>query len=455
VALDESRSILVISGPNTGGKTVALKTTGLLVMMGLAGLPVPALEARINRFRQVLADIGDHQSIAENLSTYSAHVLRVNEMISTLDPPSLILLDEVGAGTDPVYGASLGIAVIDHFRSQGAYVVATTHHQAIKQYATQTPQAVNSSVELDSETLVPTYRLRPGIAAGSSALEIAEQLGLPESILGHARQLLDDKEIQVEKYLSILRSEMESVRKSRESFEDRLEQLKEQESRLEMEFRKREQDRQRLAQKALDQWRSEFKKDADRVVKGISNRFEAAKMRKRLKSKEEQLRETFRRKMAVTSRSEEQPKAGVGRKEFAEQDWVYDSFFKKKGQVVELSSGNAVLLVDGKRIRTQLQHLTKIEKKKVVKRPSPSVRFEVVEDTDPELNLIGCTVDDALDQLDKFLDRAFLSQLHEVRIIHGFGTGRLKNAVSTFLRDHSQVVKFKVEGGATLAVLRE
>ncbi len=453
--IDPDKSVLIISGPNAGGKTVALKTIGLFALMAHAGLPVPAAQVRMPRFRQVLADIGDHQSIDQSLSTFSAHILRIRQMMENLQAPSLILLDEIGAGTDPDYGASLGIAILDFFRDGGALVVATTHHQAVKRFASSSQFVQNASVSLDPSTLRPTYSLTMGEAGESSALEIAAQLGLPASVTAAARELLDEKQVQVESYLARLRQESADLAAERSELKGVREALERRETARQIEFQEREAARRREAERALDTWEREFRRESERFVKSVGDRFEAARLRQEMKNKQAILQEAFRRKMAGGLSGQPDPAAGSATiSDLKTGDLVYDSFFRKKGKVLELDGDNAILEVAGKRVSRPLAQLSRVESREVVRQPSRHVTLNIVENTDPELNLVGLSVEEALDRLDKFLDRAYLSELAEVRVIHGFGKGRLKDAVSDFLSGHRQVLSHRLEGGATVARLK-
>ncbi|MFQ5740011.1 MAG: endonuclease MutS2 [Acidobacteriota bacterium] len=454
VQMGPGANVLVISGPNTGGKTVALKTVGLFALLVQSGLPVPAAEAEFPVFRQVLADIGDRQSISDNLSTFSAHILRVKRMMESLDPPSLILLDEIGAGTDPVYGAALGIAIIDYFHSRETLVVATTHHHSIKQFATHTAGVENASVELDPVSLKPTFELKFGIAGGSSALEIAQQLGLERSLVDQARGLLEERHVQVERYLAGLRTELRSMEQSRRELRQQIDSVKRREAVLQEGFERRERKRQKEAEKALEKWSLDFRQETERFVKSVKDRFESARLRQQAKQKEKALKEAFRRKMLSRVKVESAGEARPSSEDLEEGDWVYSSAFRKRGRVLAIRQKEALVEMDAKKITVPVRQLARIEE---TPSPPPSSRhviLNVVENSEPELNLVGHTVAEALEKTDKFLDRAFLSQLHEVRLIHGFGTGRLRKALSRFLLDHPQVLKHRVEGGVTRVDLR-
>lgn len=448
IQLSEDQNALILSGPNTGGKTVALKTVGLFSIMAQCGLPVSAAEAELAVFDQVLADIGDQQSIDEQLSTFSAHILRIKRMIETVKTPSLILLDEVGRGTDPVHGSVLAIAVIDFFRRKETLIVATTHHQSVKSLAFTMPGVESASVELDSVTLRPTYTLRYGIAGVSSGLEIAFQLGLPEPIVAKARGLLQEREIQAESYLGRLREELVVLSQERDKTRVRMEQLRERENQLEVEFKQKEREQKLANERSMREWETVFRRETGQFLKTVQDRFERTRLKREIERKEVKLKEAFRQKMAA-QRKQEPPNVKEG-------DSVFHRLFRKRGRIMNLENGEATLEIEGKRITTTVDQLEKIAGKDSPKRTPQNVTLNVVEEkVEPELNLIGCTVEEALMRVDKFLDQAFLSDLREVRIIHGFGSGRLKVALSEFLRAHPHASKHRVEGGTTRVVIEE
>ncbi|MFB3905028.1 MAG: endonuclease MutS2 [Acidobacteriota bacterium] len=463
VTLTEDKNVLIISGPNAGGKTVALKTIGLLSLMASAGVPIPAADAEMPRFQAILADIGDHQSLEQQLSTFSAHILRLKRMLELLSTPALILLDEVGAGTDPAHGAVLGISVVDVFRRRRALVVATTHHSAIKQFAAATPGVLNASVELDEKTLTPTYQLRTGVAGGSSGLEIASLLGLPREIVEQARSLLSEQDVQAERYLVELRHELGRLEEEREGIRREQEGLKAETVRLREEHERRERERQEAIEKSLGRWAEEFHREGERFVKGIKDRFEAARVRKEIKQRQTALKEAFRRKIAAEGRAQgtsndQSADGSVTPGQLKVGDRVYHAFFRKQGKLLALSGGEAVVEIDGKRVSTpvdQLEMRADQPEAPTRRQLPPNVTLDAVDEAEYELNLVGQTVDDALALADKFLDRAFLASLREVRIIHGFGTGRLKSALSSFLQQHPHVASHEIQGGATVVSIRQ
>ncbi|UCF39165.1 MAG: Smr/MutS family protein [Acidobacteriota bacterium] len=452
VELSREERALVISGPNTGGKTAALKTVGLLCVIAQCGLPVPAVDARLPLLGSLLADIGDHQSITQQLSTFSAHIGRIRELIERYEAPGLLLLDEVGRGTDPVFGAALASAVIEHFRLRGAMVLATTHHRSVKSYASSTGGVRNASVRLDPVTMHPTYAIDYGVAGSSSGLEIARQLGLPAGILDQTREYLDEKELQVESYLAELRSELKAIQLREKDLEEEKRNVEAEKVRLQARFESQEASRQKDFENQLNDWAVDFRQQGDRYLKRVKDRFAAAEVKKQMQQREASLKEAFRRRMKGDKARVESPSSEPS--DLKPGDRVFHAFFQKKGEVLSVKGEEVVVEIEGKRVTARISQLRKIERKTVVKKPYDQVVIQVVEDTDPEINLVGKTIDEAEYLLEKYLDRAFISRLKEVRVIHGFGTGRLKAAVSEILRDSTHVARFEVEGGATRVVLK-
>jgi len=453
IRLGKDQNGLVISGPNTGGKTVALKTIGLLALMAQSGLPIPAARARLPIFRQVLADIGDHQSISAHLSTFSAHILRIRGMIESLEPPSLILIDELGTGTDPAHGSALGIAVLEHFQSQETLVVATTHHQALKIFAASHAGLQNASVELDAKTQEPTYKIRMGLAGDSSGLQMALRLGLPEQIVECARSRMSESERQAERYLEHLKQELQSLEESRLQLEEGRERRKEGKSRLQQEHSKRLEKQEKDFQKALEGWSRQFKSDAGRYLKRVKDRFEAARLKQETKRKEALLKEEFRRRFKESE--QDSTDAEISAQQLRQGDWVRHKMFGKRGKVLSVKSGEVTAEFDGKRMTCPVRQLEKTAPEQQQRRLPRNVSLQAVDEVEPELNLIGATVEEALSQADKYLDRAVVAMHQEVLLIHGFGSGKLRKAISGLLNRHPHVASYKGEGGATRVKLRE
>ena len=451
VTLPAGSRVLIISGPNTGGKTVALKTVGLFALAAHAAIPVPAREAVFPPLRQVQADIGDHQSIAENLSTFSAHMLRIKCILRDLETPALVLLDEIGSGTDPIYGGALGVSIVDALRRAGAILVATTHLRAVKGFASDQSDVLNASVGLDPTSLRPTYRLTIGSSGESSALEIASQLGLPGELITSARALLSEQEKLQERFLEELRAEKQGLLDERLNLSELQAEVRRERVARQKEI---EQERARLetqVEQRLKEAEDSYKRDVSRFLKSAGDRITAVRLREQAARRRQALKEQARERIHQPESSGDQIEASS----WSEGEEVFHRLFRKRGKIIGLKGEAAVVEIEGKRVSSPLAHLTRIEQREVTRRPNKQVVFHVVEDTEPELNLVGRRVDEAMDLLDKFLDRAFLSKLAEVRIIHGHGTGRLKKAVLEMLRQHYHVERSQLEGGATIAFLKD
>jgi DNA mismatch repair protein MutS2 len=443
--------VLVISGPNTGGKTAALKTAGLLSVMAHCGLPVPAARACLPILGGVSADIGDHQSITDQMSTFSSHIGRIEELIRAHRAPGLVLLDELGRGTDPVYGAALAIAILEHFRRLGSLVLATTHHRGVKSYAALTDGVRNASVGLAPGSLRPTFVLEYGVAGGSSGLDIARRLGLPAEVVDHAASLLEDSDALAEGYLRELRARIQELRERRSEYEGRLAELRTLEAGLREAAAVREGEAERRIDDLIERLGVQFRRETERYLARLEDQSGAEDRKRHLRFREAALKEAFRRRVrAERGRTDDAPSGET----FSPGDTVYHPFFRTKGRVISIREGEATLELGGKTVNCGVGELRRIELGPVVESPVPGVVASVVQNTDPELNLIGATVAEAIPTLDKYLDRAFVSRLPEVRIIHGFGTGKLKKSVAELLARHSHVASFEVEGGATRVFLR-
>ncbi|MDX6289242.1 MAG: mismatch repair protein MutS2 [Blastocatellia bacterium] len=270
--LDADNTTMVISGANAGGKTVVLKTAGLLSLMALSGLPVPATQASVPFYRSVLADIGDHQSLAANLSTFTSHVANIGSMIESCETPALVLLDEVGTGTDPEEGSALGVAVVDHFKQRGAHVLATTHYSGLKMYAANEPGVLNASVEFDEQTLRPTYRLLVGVAGSSSGLEIAQRFGIPSEVISNANRQVKESSRDAIDYLRRIKREAEEAEVLRRALEEERAAVAEEFASLDKEADKRESERQTQFERQLSESVAEFEKLSRELFAGIEDR---------------------------------------------------------------------------------------------------------------------------------------------------------------------------------------
>jgi DNA mismatch repair protein MutS2 len=464
--------VLVISGPNTGGKTVALKTVGLLALMAQSGLHIPVdLGSRLPVFRRIYADIGDDQSIAENLSTFSAHLAAIVEMTRDLAAPALVLLDEVGAGTDPTEGGGLGVAIVDHFRSHGAMVVATTHHGLMKAYAQSTPGVACASFGYDPATYEPTYRLSHGKPGRSLALEMAERLGLPAAVVADARSRLSAKEAQAEAMLkqleedrAALEAEARRLQEDRQALEQREEAQRAAEQSLEV---RRHSEAESFARELRKRGEEAARAAADAIRQAVQ-RVEASRRsaaQEGARARSDAVR-TIREAQETALRGVTPP-APVGG---PPADLRLGSRVRVRalgviGEVMAISDAQeAELAVGGKRMRVPQSELVVIGE---ATPPTATVnlsgrrRVQSEGSEAAEINVVGLTVDEALPQVDKFLDDAALAEARQVRVIHGFGQGKLRKAVAGLLEGHPHVAAFRLgagrEGGAgaTIVELKE
>ncbi len=488
--ITKSSSVMIISGANAGGKTVVLKTAGLLSLMAISGLPVPAKAARIPFYRSVLADIGDHQSLSANLSTFSSHMSNIAGMMSECVPPSLVLLDEAGTGTDPEEGSALGVAIVDHFRQNGAQVIASTHYRGLKMYAANDESIINASVEFDEKTLQPTYKLLLGLAGASSGIEIAGRFGILPEVIGVARENLDISAQEAENYLKKLQIETKIASDLRIALEEEREAVAVKYAGLEIEAVKKEKARQKEFEGELSQALDEFDRQSKAFIKSIEDKALKTKLDKERMTRKAELNRAVLTKVGkraeppalaggtnAHSNSTSMLPANADGSELAIGSKVITSF-GNIGTVEKLDKEVAEILVGGMRLREKIVNLLLAEPSASaggtnVRSNSTSVPITHAigsasltrdidgRDTDAELNLIGRTTADAEYEIDRFLDEAYMSSLPSVRIIHGFGTGALKNYVHHVLKSHPHVQKYAFApsnqggNGATIAELKQ
>lgn len=505
--LDTANDSMVISGANAGGKTVVLKTAGLLSLMALSGISVPARQATIPFYASLLADIGDHQSIAANLSTFTSHVANISRMIELCEAPALVLLDEVGTGTDPEEGSALGVAVVDHFRkSCGAQVMATTHYGGLKMYAANESGLLNASVEFDEKTLRPTYRLIVGVAGSSSGLEIARRFGIPGKVIDNALDSVQDSTRQASEYLRRIKNEAEEAESLRKALEDEREAVAEKFESLDKQAARRELERQTEFDGELKTKITEFEKRTRELLSAIEDRAERVKVERETQKRMSELkREAQRTAQGVridartagniqAGESVPSSRAGIrvmrdgvlfnketqveniyqptSGRDIAVGDRVKLKSFGSIGIVDQIKDDIAEVRVKSLRLREKLENLELVElatpsksKSDKYARLNPSRGTEVnlrpeQDNGSSELNVIGKTSDEAVDAVDKFLDQASMASLNQVRIIHGHGTGALRKAIAELLKDHPHVERFMPApqdqggSGATIVELR-
>jgi DNA mismatch repair protein MutS2 len=441
VVLDDETYIVIITGPNTGGKTVSLKTVGLLALMAQCGLHLPCKEARLSVFEHVFADIGDEQSIEQSLSTFSSHMVNVVETLDRVDDRCLVVLDELGAGTDPTEGSALARAILTYLRDKGVTTFVATHYPELKLYGHDTAGVTNASVEFDLETLAPTYRLRIGLAGRSNAFAIAARLGLDEEIVGQARALLSDTEVRAEDLL-------DSIQRARDEAEEELARRHEARSDVEKE---RDVLRERLRQ--IDLERLRILQDARIEAQAELDEFreELASLRRQMSAAGKpltELRQLQRRVEQAASQAlpeaepVELPGDGGEPRPIHEGDTVWVNTLKVEGKVLSLDDGEAEVQIGRLRMRADLDELEwrKCETKSdSAERELPQSINKLAASGRVELDLRGERVEAALQRLDSFIDDAVLSNVPWVRIIHGKGTGRLRTAVREALRAHPSV----------------
>jgi DNA mismatch repair protein MutS2 len=486
-ALDEEKNAMVISGANAGGKTVVLKTTGLLALMALSGISVPARSARFPFYASVLADIGDHQSLAANLSTFTSHTANIARMIDLCEAPALVLLDEVGTGTDPEEGSALGVAVVDHFRRAcSAHVIATTHYSGLKMYAANEEGVVNASVEFDEKTLRPTYRLLVGVAGASSGLEIARRFGVPTQIVENAMSSVADSSLQASEYLRRIKREAEGAEALRLALEEERQAVAEKFASLDKEAAKHERERQATFDQTVQRAINEIEKRARELVAKIEDRTERVRVERDAQRQIAEIKRTAQREVRIVREGqpvqpervepevqvEEMPEyITVAPREIVVGDRVKLRSFGSVGIVDQIKDGVAEVRVKSLRFREKLDNLELVQatapkpqagKLEKLRRSAAAETHVGAEDKAvSELNVIGQTTDEAVDAVDKFLDEASLASLSKVRIIHGHGTGALRRAIGALLDGHPHVSRFlpappdQGGAGATLVELRQ
>ena len=497
VVLDPPSRILLITGPNTGGKTVALKTVGLFALMAQAGLHLPATTARLPVFRSVFADIGDDQSIAASLSTFSAHISKLVAMDRTLDLPSLVLLDEVGTGTDPNEGGALATAVVSHFRTRGAHLIATTHFDAVKTWGTATAGVTVAAFAFNPQTYAPTYRLVYGAPGRSLAIEMAQRLGLPAPVIAAARSFLGDDQKRLQAHLDRidaqarrldaeqgrLERERRTLADERKAIEARERALTERETAFRKRLNEKVDDRLRQARREIDAVIDQMRDRSNALLEQASlravavpvNTGQTGRVRAEARAAVEQIAERLRNGEALTpeqpsehgaSGTTPMPAGGAPLRAatLAPGARVSVGTLGLEGTVQSVTGAHVDVDVRGKRMRARVGEVTVISGPPQATKAAP-VRVHV--DLAPregllsELQVIGCGVDEAVDRVSKFLDGAILSDLREVRIVHGFGTGQLRKGIQTFLKRHPLVLSYgpapetQGGGGATRVTLKD
>ncbi len=472
IQLGSDFDLLIITGPNTGGKTVSLKTVGLLTLMGQAGLHIPALDrSQLSIFTQVYADIGDEQSIEQSLSTFSSHMTNIVSILQQADADSLCLFDELGAGTDPTEGAALAISVLDYLHGRGIRTMATTHYSELKVYALSTPFVENACCEFSVETLRPTYRLLIGIPGKSNAFAISSKLGLPDHIIEDAkRHITEDKE-SFEDLLANLENSRLTIEKERMEIESYKNEVKALKQRLEAKQEKIDQSKERILREANEKAREilqDAKDLADETIRTFQ-KVEAGVSIKDLEKSRQKVRDKISEKNSKLSPKDDKPTHKVLKpNQIKPGDSVKVVSMGLKGTVSSLPDKNGNLFVQCGIIRSKvsLSDLVLVEEEtintgKMQRSSSGKLKMSKTYSVSTEINLLGRTVDEALSELDKYLDDAYLAHLPSVRVVHGKGTGALRNAVHNYLRKNKVVKRYRLgefgegDAGVTIVEFKE
>ena len=472
VSLGDEFSLLIITGPNTGGKTVSLKTVGLLTLMGQAGLHIPAGDrSEIAVFRQVYADIGDEQSIEQSLSTFSSHMTNIVSFLKKVDDRSLVLFDELGAGTDPTEGAALAIAILSHLHKRNIRTMATTHYSELKIYALSTPGVENACCEFDVENLRPTYRLLIGIPGKSNAFAISQKLGLSQDIIEEAKTHLTKQDEDFEDLLADLEQKRVTIEQERDQINSYKEEIRELKQRLESKQEKLDLSRDKILREANEQARNilqEAKDYADTTIRNFQKYGKAAGVSAKDMEKERgKLREkmsTVDKKLSAKNAAPKKSHKQLTAKDLHIGDSIKVLSLNLKGTVSTLPDAKGNLFVQMGILRSQvnIRDLEKLDDTVITggnfsKTGSGKIKMSKSASVSTEINLLGKTVDEAVAELDKYLDDASLAHLTSVRVVHGKGTGALRAGIHQYLKRQKHVKSYRLgafgEGDAGVTIV--
>src|SRR5580704_14844419 len=483
LALGGAEKVLVISGPNTGGKTVALKTTGLAALAAQSGIPVAAQRAVLPIFDRVLVDIGDQQSIAADLSTFSAHMLNLKTMLELATPESLALVDEMGTGTAPEEGAALAVALLDEFRAKNCIVLATTHHDRLKTYASTTPGVVNAAVEFDDVNLRPTYRLMVGVPGGSSGIAIAQRLGVAPSIIERARSLLTPESREAADLIAYLHRSRDEVDRMQQQMTAERHALEEERKKLRTEWVERQQKRIKELEAQFAEMQKRFDENVARLIEAVKERELRASLEKTAKRKGQEIRSEAREGLnAALLQTISDSQADLGTTSASQEPIRVENLqpgarirvrgFSKPVIFRRLDGSSAEIEAGPLRMKVAVDEIIGVEQSAVggaaragqapplqlSNRGSVTVTSQPGEGTaSGEINVIGMRVEEATERVDKYLDEAALANQTRVRIIHGHGTGALRKGLGEFLKSHPLVQRTSFEteehGGKAITVV--
>ena len=472
IHLGKDFDLLVITGPNTGGKTVSLKTVGLFTLMGQAGLHIPALDrSELSVFTEVFADIGDEQSIEQSLSTFSSHMKSIVHILGHADMNSLCLFDELGAGTDPTEGAALAIAILNYLHDRGIRTMATTHYSELKIYALSTSFVENACCEFNVETLQPTYRLLIGIPGKSNAFAISSKLGLSDDIIAAAKEQIGKEEKSFEDVIADLEQSRVTIEKEKQEIARHKENIRVLQEQLQQKNDKIDQAKDRILREANEKARvilQEAKEVADETIRDF-NKAGADMDIRDLEKKRQKVRDKINEKnssLSVGASAAKPQTKGLDPKKLRKGDTVRIISMGLKGTVSTLPDAKGALFVQCGIMRTQtnVKDLAYVEESTTASSPQQRstgrAKLSKALTISPEINLLGKTVDEALPTLDKYLDDAYLSHLSSVRVVHGKGTGALRNAVHSHLKRLKYVKEFRLgeygegDAGVTIVTFR-
>ena len=469
VTLGEEFDLLIVTGPNTGGKTVSLKTVGLFCLMGQAGLHIPAGDrSQLAVFHQIYADIGDEQSIAQSLSTFSSHMTNIVSFLKKVDSHSLVLFDELCAGTDPTEGAALAIAILSHLHSQGICTMATTHYSELKVYALSTPGVENACCEFDVQSLRPTYRLLIGIPGKSNAFAISGKLGLPDYIIDDARERLTEQDISFEDLLTDLETSKRTIEKEREEISALRKEAEELKSQAKERQEKLDEQRDRILREANEKANA-ILRDAKEVADETIRKFHKFGKENISAAEMEKERERIRKKVndtaAASSLKSKKPKKEHKPSDFKLGESVKVLSMNLTGTVSSLPDARGNLTVQMGILRSQvnisdleiIEEPSSYDAKKMNRTSKGKIKMGKSLSVRPEINLLGRTVDEAVAELDKYLDDALLAHLYTVRVVHGKGTGALRKGIHEYLRRQKHVKSYHLaefgEGDAGVTIV--
>ncbi len=462
VEVGKDFNTLVITGPNTGGKTVTLKTIGLFTLMTSAGLHIPANNGTvISLFKKIYADIGDEQSIEQNLSTFSSHMNKIKKYLKEARDDSLVLLDELGVGTDPREGAALGIAILEKLKENQVTTVATTHYSQLKSYAYSTENVENASVEFDLETLSPTYRLIMGIPGGSNAFEIALRLGMPEGLINRAKELSDEGDLEVESIISDLNSQRKKYKNLKNEFANKKREIKKLKKEYDKKIKELKSKKEKIVNEAYDKADNiikKAKKESKRIIKDLkekdyTSRPEIDRMANKTNEKLKKVDEKFDYETGNNNKREVN-------EEFKKGDRVRIMSLGRKGNIIYIDKeqNEATVQAGVMKVKVGLENLSKVkESKKKNKEVVKKYKVKKAENVSQSLDIRGKRYVEAKEEVDKYIDDAFLAGFKKIEIIHGKGTGALRQAVHEKLEDHPQVASFRLgkrkEGGSGATIV--